>query len=125
MSVLKSDTDYANLFSMEPTDYISSISFTIEVYDALVILDPTKAPGIDLISPKILWTCASILCQPLHHLFTMSLQHACIPSSWKIHKIVPIFKAGDKISVKNYRPISLLSSPSKVSERLVFNKVVH
>ena len=44
---------------------------------------------------------------------------------WKIHKIVPIFKAGDKTSVKNYRSISLLSSTSKVLERLVFNKVVH
>jgi len=111
---------------MEPTDCISSISFTIEeVYDALVTLDPTKSPGIDIISPKILQTCASILCHPLHHLFSMSLHRACIPSSWKFHKIVPIFKAGDKTSVKNYRPISLLSSTSKVLEPLVFNKVVH
>ena len=70
--------------SMEPTDYISSISF--KVYDTLVTLDPTKAQGIGLISPKICQTCASILCLPLHHLFTMSLQYAwrCIPSNWKM-----------------------------------------
>jgi len=54
----------------------------------------------------------------------MSLKYAYIPSSWKIHKIVPIFKAGNKTSVKNYRPISPLSSISKVLERLVFNKIV-
>ena len=111
---------------LEPTGHIDFTSITIEeVYDALVSLDPTKVPGIDLISPKILQTCAPILCQPLHHLFSMSLQYAYIPSSWKIHKIVPIFKAGDKTSVKNYRPISLLSSTSKVLERLVYNKIVN
>ena len=55
----------------------------------------------------------------------MSLKYAYIPSSWKIHKIVPIFKAGDKTSVKNYIPVSLLSSISKVLERLVFNKIVN
>ena len=32
----------------------------------------------------------------------------------------PIFKSGDKSSVKNYRPISLLCTISKVLERLVF-----
>jgi len=37
---------------------------------------------------------------------------------------ITLFKAGDKTSVKNYRSISLLSSISKVLERLVFNKIV-
>ena len=126
-SVFSDSSDLSNVDNhLEPTDHIDFISITIEeVYDALVSLDPTKAPGIDLISPKILQTCAPILCQPLHHLFSMSLQYAYIPSSWKIHKIVPIFKAGDKTSVKNYRPISLLSSTSKVLERLVYNKIVN
>ena len=108
---------------LEPTDHTDSISITIEeVYDALVSLDPNKAPGIDL---QILQTCVPILCQPLHHLFTLSLEHASIPPSWKIHKIIPIFKTGDKALVKNYRPISLLSSTPKVLERLVFNKIVN
>jgi len=81
-------------------------------------------PGIDLISPKILQTCTPILCQPLHHLFTKSLQYTHIPSSWKIHKIVPVFKAGDKTSIKNYWPISLLSYTSKILDQLVFNEII-
>ena len=36
----------------------------------------------------------------------------------------PIFKAGDPNSVRNYRPISLLSNTSKVLERLIFNKMI-
>jgi len=73
MSVLQSDTDCANLFncyfhsvfsgtpeqsnaenSMEPTDYISSISFTIYSRSRSVWCPPTKASDIDLTSPKIL-----------------------------------------------------------------------
>ena len=36
--------------------------------------------------------------------------------------IKPIFKAGDRSSVKRYTPISLLFTISKVLERLVFNR---
>jgi len=41
---------------------------------------------------------------------------ACItiPSEWKVHLIVPIYKSADRSSVKNYRPISLLNNASKV-----------
>ena len=37
---------------------------------------------------------------------------------------MPIFKAGDSKSVKNYRHISLLSVVSKVLERLIFNIII-
>ena len=72
----------------------------------------------------MLQCCAEALFEPLHHLFTLSLRYATVPSKWKIHKIVPVFKAGDLSSVKNYRPISLLSNTSKLLERLVFNKII-
>ena len=47
-----------------------------------------------------------------------------MPVKWKVHKIVPVFKSGDLTSVKNYRPISLLSNTSKVLEQLVYNKII-
>ena len=47
-----------------------------------------------------------------------------IPSEWHDHFITPIPKSGDKTLISNYRPISRLSSVSKVFEKLVFNKVV-
>ena len=68
--------------------------------------------------------CATPLCTPLCHLFCVSTQSAHIPLEWRIHKIRPIFKAGDKSSVTNYRPISLLSSTSKVLERIIYEKVI-
>ena len=51
-------------------------------------------------------------------------KHGDIPSSWRIHKIVPIFKSGDASLVKNYRPISLLSNVSKILECLIYNKII-
>ena len=53
----------------------------------------------------------------------MFLWYCEVPREWKLHCIVPIFKTGDKSSVTNYRPISLLCCISKVLERLIYDKV--
>ena len=57
-------------------------------------------------------------------MFQSSLNSGAIPSQWKLHKIISIFKSGNKTSVKNYRPISLLCITSKVLERLIYNKII-
>ena len=137
--LVATDIDKANLFncyfysvfssptSLPSTDDLPESSHSLnvieftetEVYKALTSLDPNKAPGIDGISPRVLQTCALALYKPLHHLFTLSIRHGVIPSYWKIHKIIPVFKSGDPGLVKNYRHVSLLSNTSKVLARLV------
>ena len=44
-------------------------------------------------------------------------------SKLKTAKITPIFKAGDKTEVSNYRPISVLPCFSKVLERIMYNRL--
>ena len=95
-----------------------------EVYITLSNLDPKKSVGADKIGPMILNSCSDVLSKPLYHLYSMSLRYATIPCSWKLHKIIPVFKSGNRNSVKCYRPISLLSNVSKVLEHLVYSKVV-
>ena len=108
-----------------PTTVLSDIDISIsDVYNVLINLDPKKAMGIDRIGPGILKHCAQALCVPLHYLFSFSLCNQCIPSIWKVHKITPVFKSGDKHSVANYRPISLLCSVSKVLEHLIYDKII-
>ena len=43
--------------------------------------------------------------------------------SWKIARITPIFKDGDRAEKSNYRPISVLPVISKLFEKLVFNQL--
>ena len=103
---------------------IASINISIseeDVYNALINLDITKATDPDNIPPIVLSKCASVLCQPLHHLFSLSLKYGYLPTDWKIHKIIPIFKSGDPTLLKNYPPISLLSNTSKVLERIIIH----
>ena len=56
----------------------------------------------------VLRHCAIALYQPLYHLFNLSLTQHYLPVEWRTHLIKPIFKSGDKGSIRNYRPISLL-----------------
>ena len=42
----------------------------------------------------------------------------------KIARVVPIFKKGQQDSINNYRPISLLTSISKILEKLVYTRTI-
>ena len=56
----------------------------------------------------------------LAELFNKCLKESCFPDCWKISLVVPVFKnVGERSTVKNYRPVSLLSVVSKVFEKIV------
>ena len=95
-----------------------------DVFEVLSSLDPSTSPGPDNISPCVLKHCALALTPPLHSLFVRSLQTCQLPSQWKVHLIVPIFKLGDRSDVTNYRPVSLLCVASKVLEKLIYLKII-
>ena len=42
----------------------------------------------------------------------------------KLAKVVPVFKQGSRFACSNYRPISVLSSISKIFERCIFNQLM-
>ena len=125
---------FYSVFTQAPSDFstpgstaIVSINISISevnVYNTLINLDITKASGPDSIPPIVLSKCVSLLCKPLHYLFSLSLKYGNLPTDWKIHKIIPIFKSCDSTLVKNYRPISLLSNTSKVLKRIIYDKII-
>ena len=103
-------------------NYLDSIHFTEEdVLETLSNLDPNKASGIDNIPPIFLKHCAYALVLPIHHLFATSINNRTMPAEWKMHKIVAVYKSGDKTPAKNYHPISLLCI---VLERLIYDKII-
>ena len=46
------------------------------------------------------------------------------PDSWKVARVTPIFKDGDKIEKSNYRPISFLPVISRLFEKLVLTRCI-
>lgn len=81
--------------------------------------------GIDGINAKVLKStknvCSSILCIIFQH----SLDTGTVPNDWKIGKVIPVFKKGDRSSPGNYRPISLTSICSKIMEHVIYSHVAH
>jgi len=55
--------------------------------------------------------------------FSMCLRKREIPSSWDNAIIILLYKKGDKESVENYRPISLLSILYKMFTEVILNRI--
>ncbi|PIK46895.1 hypothetical protein BSL78_16242 [Apostichopus japonicus] len=83
-----------------------------EVLKVLLSLKPSAA-GFDGVSAIIVKHVAHSLCIPLTYLCNLSFELGVVPKSLKIARVVPVFKAGEKESVNNYRPISVLPCFSK------------
>ena len=67
---------------------------------------------------------AGIIAHVLAHLVNCSLKAGVCPNNSKLARVIPVYKLkGDKQLYDNYRPISLLSSFSKIMERLIYNKI--
>uniref|UniRef100_A0AAR2J957 Reverse transcriptase domain-containing protein n=1 Tax=Pygocentrus nattereri TaxID=42514 RepID=A0AAR2J957_PYGNA len=64
-----------------------------------------------------------ILASPIAKLINHSIRQGIFPSAWKSAVITPIFKAGDRTVVENYRPISILPAVSKVAEKWVVQQL--
>ena len=73
----------------------------------------------------VLKHCEPELSYILAELFNKSLKESYFPDCWKVSSVVPGFKnVGERSTAKNYRPVSLLSTVSKVFEKLVNNEIV-
>ena len=109
-----------------PNDAIlSCIRITEEqIAKAIQQLDPGKATGPDSISNVIIKACGDSLSYPLSLIFRKSLDTGVFPTAWKHANVTPVWKKkGDKSSVSNYRPISLISNISKILERIVYDQL--
>ena len=103
---------------------LSSISFSQEdIAKKIQNLDSGKAHGHDSISIRMLKLCGSAIYKTLVIIFKQSVDTGISPSEWKKGNIVPIHKKGDKQTLKNYRPVSLLPICRKILERLIFNEM--
>ena len=79
--------------------------------------------GLDGISSKLIKIIEPAIIKPLTLLINQVLNTGIFPDELKIAKVIPIFKKDDPTLLKNYRPISLLSTLSKVIEKIIFTQL--
>ena len=86
-------------------------------------LDSNKATGPDELGNKLLKLVSTEISPILTRIFNKSFTDGKFPEIWKIANVLPLYKKGEKNSVKNYRPISLLPCISKLLEKNVYNRI--
>ena len=94
-----------------------------EVFKILNTLNTNKATGPDQIGNRILKESSRVLEEPLSKLFNICIRSGIFPSAWKRAHVIPLHNSGDLTLCNIYRPISLLSSVSKVFERVIFKHI--
>ena len=83
-------------------------------------LTDKKSSGHDMLNSTIIKVIFSAISQPLTFIMNQSLSSGIVPDSFKFAKVIPVFKKGDPRLLNNYRPISMLSSFSKILERIIY-----
>ena len=74
--------------------------------------------------PKVLKECSEELSTPLYIVFRKSLDSGTLPEDWKMVRVTPIFKKGQKTKAGKYRLVSLTCILCKVMETLIKNKIL-
>ncbi|GBO12792.1 hypothetical protein AVEN_217467-1 [Araneus ventricosus] len=127
-SVFKPSSEYDSNDAVDFNGFGDFIGIDTVTYDDVVVaikeLKSTSTSGIDNIPPFIIKGCAEFLVYPLLALFNLSLKTNTFPHARKLTKIVPVFKKGNAEECKNYRPIAILSSLSKIFEIIIHKKLV-
>ena len=60
---------------------------------------------------------------PLSRLINCSFVTGTFPTNLKVARIIPVHKQGSKLSVNNYRPISLLSNIHKIFQKIMYKRL--
>lgn len=115
----------------KPDDFMTKVAskfnfqkiYTKDVIKLIEKLNLRKASGHDKISNKLLKLAGPYICQSLTDLFNLSIELKSFASDWKIAKVFPLHKSGERDDANNYRPISVLSTIARLFERLMYDQL--
>ena len=108
-----------------PSTIFLAPTYREEILKIVSNLKDKKSPGHDGIDNHLLKSIIPYVVNPLVHIVNLSLLSGLVPSKMKVAKVIPIYKKGDNCDVNNYRPISLLTTISKVLERIIHIRTVN
>ena len=110
-----------------PIEYVHRVTPTtghIDITEKAVAeklrkLNARKACGPDEITTRELKTASEELSFPIANICRMGYTEGKYPSKWKIGKLKPAHKQGERAERGNYRPLTMLSIPRKISESVI------
>lgn len=117
----KSGVCPANHTTFHPSD-VSFISYP-GVVSMLLNLKTKSSCGPDNLPNMFLKRYAESIAKFLVIIYRNSLLHGKLPDDWRVARVVPIHKKGDRSLLENYRPISLTSSCCKLLEHIIANQI--
>lgn len=90
-------------------------------YQAFMILDKLRhtATGLDKLPACFLRLAAPVLCGPVADIINLSLSTSTVPNQWKRARIRPVPKTQTPQLAADYRPISVTSVLTRITERIV------
>ena len=91
-----------------------------EIIKMIDTLKRKNSSGHDNISSALLKDMKFELAKPLE---ILSLSEGSVPDDMKLAQVIPIYKAKNKETLNNYRPISLLPTFAKLIEKLVHKRL--
>ena len=95
-----------------------------EIANVALSIKSKSSTGYDDISNKLVKLIIPNIVEPLEHIYNKSLLTGVFPDPFKIAKVIPIFKSGDKHDSNNYRPISLLPAFSNIFEKILYKRLI-
>lgn len=97
---------------------------TNELVSGLVAENKTNSQGIDEISHIFLKKGSYIVTPMLREIINKSFATSTFPEKWLQSVIIPIEKIKHPTEISQYRPISILCSPSKILESVVSDQLM-
>ena len=88
-----------------------------DINTLLKSVNTKKATGPDIIPPKLVKVSANVIDSHLCNIINKGLQNSSFPDAAKIASVRPIYKKNCRNTIKDYRPVSVLNTFSKIYER--------
>ena len=86
-------------------------------------MNNSSACGADGLCVRFVKLCMPYICHVITHIVNSSLASHTVPASWKLTYIHPIQKTAKSTETSNYRPISILPTIAKITERVVYEQL--
>ena len=124
MIITDNSNTYFTHFLRNPATSTFSFQLVTEnlICEVIKCLNSKNSCGSDGISSKLIKYIIEELSMPLTVIINQIFTTGIFPDNLKTAKIHPLLKAGDPLLATNYRPISLLTSISKIFEKIIFNQ---